>query len=204
MKHKNLHPTILLKPHHFIQLRRRRIAALFVDLMPIIVFQILFEIILFIFRDQINSPRSTPPQPYNNTLVNIICLLWFVYFCFLSFQMSRGEFSTFGMKLMKIRTITKSENSPSFLNTITHVFIMCISNFFAIFITFKILEAVLSGDLETAFQSALYTVIIFSIILIVAYIYMQPNHAKMMHKPYLQDFFSKLTFIRIDTGHSGI
>jgi len=177
MKHKKLHPTILLKPHHFIQLRLRRIAALFIDLMPIIIFQVLFEIMLFIFRDQINSPRS-------------------------SFQMSRGKFATLGMKLMKIRTITKSGNSPNFLNSIAHFFVMCISNFFVIFITFIIFEAMVSGNLRMAFQSAISTITVLSIILGICYIYTQPNHVKWMHKPYLQDFFSKLTFIRTDTKYS--
>jgi len=202
MKHKKLHPTILLKPHHFIQLRLRRIAALFIDLMPIIIFQVLFEIMLFIFRDQINSPRSIPPQPYSDALVNIICLLWFTYFCFLSFQMSRGKFATLGMKLMKIRTITKSGNSPNFLNSIAHFFVMCISNFFVIFITFIIFEAMVSGNLRMAFQSAISTITVLSIILGICYIYTQPNHVKWMHKPYLQDFFSKLTFIRTYTKYS--
>lgn len=188
--------TILLKPHHFIQMRRRRVFALFIDLLPITLLQVVIEILLFIFRDQIQSPRSIPPQPYNDTLVKLSGIIILLYFAFLSFQISRSKYSTFGMRLMKIKAITKAGRPPTFMNAIWH--------FCSIIIGFMILKVLISGASHFTLQSLSNTVIVLGLILVVSYVYTQPNHVKKMHKPYLQDFFSKLTFIRTDTKYSDI
>lgn len=192
MKKQKAYPTILLKPHHFIQVRRRRIFAFLIDLLPIV----FFEIAHLIFVAEINITKHVPPQPNSNTLVNIFSILLLIYFGVLSFQMSRSKFATLGMRLMKLSAVTKSGNRPNFLNTFVHYFTMLI--------TFIILEAIVSGALKNALQTSINTIVLFSIILVISYIYMQPNHVKWMHKPYLQDFFSKLTFIRTDTKYSDV
>jgi len=192
MKKQKAYPTILLNPHHFIQVRRRRIFAFLIDLLPIV----FFEIAHLIFVAEINITEHVPPQPNSNTLVNIFSILLLIYFGVLSFQMSRSKFATLGMRLMKLSAVTKSGNRPNFLNTFAHYFTMLI--------TFTILEAIVSGALKNALQTSINTIILFSIILVISYIYMQPNHVKWMHKPYLQDFFSKLTFIRTDTKYSDV
>jgi hypothetical protein len=95
---------------------------------------------------------------------------------------------------MKIKAITKAGRPPKFINAIWH--------YCSIVIAFILLKTLISGASNFTMQSWSNTIIVLGLILIVSYIFTQPNHVKWMHKPYLQDFFSKLTFIRIDTKYS--
>jgi hypothetical protein len=54
--------TILLKPHHFIQMRRWRIFAFLIDIIPFIVLLVLYFFILKNIVETIPNFKSDPPE----------------------------------------------------------------------------------------------------------------------------------------------